>query len=67
MLKQVDDLDSSNFGWKKAMKGPEWERKEHALRDSGARIRQRLHDLVDQYDEYIRECTHVMEGMTLVT
>ncbi|KAI3538445.1 hypothetical protein CSPX01_09582 [Colletotrichum filicis] len=35
--------------------------------NTGERIRDRLQELVDEYDEYIRECSHIMEGFTLAT
>ncbi|KXH50739.1 hypothetical protein CSIM01_01588 [Colletotrichum simmondsii] len=34
---------------------------------AGERIRDRLQELVDEYDEYIRECTHIMDGFSLAT
>ncbi|KAF4943777.1 hypothetical protein FGADI_13174 [Fusarium gaditjirri] len=39
----------------------------HALQEVGARLKTRLQDLVDEYDEYIRQCTHIMDGLTLAT
>ena len=38
-----------------------------AFRDCGQRIRERLRDLVDEYDEFIRDCVLTMDGMTLAT
>lgn len=37
------------------------------LQEAGRRIRERLQDLVDEYDEHIRGCTTVMNGTDLTT
>jgi hypothetical protein len=37
------------------------------LDEAGIRILKRLGSLVDEYDEYIRECTHIMDGMSLTS
>lgn len=49
------------------MEGPIGKDRLGALNESGRRIKRRLLDLVDEYDEFIRKCTHVMDGMTLAT
>lgn len=36
-------------------------------KQSGRRIKKRLQEIVCEYDEKIRECTMVMDGMTLAT
>lgn len=36
-------------------------------RDSGVRIQERLREIICDYDEKIRECEMIMEGMTLAT
>ncbi|KAM4054354.1 hypothetical protein HRG_005236 [Hirsutella rhossiliensis] len=43
------------------------ERQKLCLKDSGGRIKMRLRELVDEYDEYILRCTTVMDGMNLAT
>ncbi|KAF5026000.1 hypothetical protein F66182_1902 [Fusarium sp. NRRL 66182] len=67
MMDHVQDLDATNFGIRTAINTEEWQTNLAALREVGSRIRSRLQDLVDEYDEYIRQCTHIMEGLTLAT
>jgi hypothetical protein len=38
-----------------------------SLRNSGIRIKTRLYELIDEYDEYIRLCATIMDGMVLST
>ncbi|KAH7146246.1 hypothetical protein EDB81DRAFT_842468 [Dactylonectria macrodidyma] len=37
------------------------------FRQAGTRIKERLQELVDEYDEYIRECSHIKAGVTLAS
>ncbi|KAK7450266.1 hypothetical protein Landi51_05337 [Colletotrichum acutatum] len=67
MISHIEDLNSVEF----APRGPfnstyrEDQRLQFSL--TGERIRDRLQELVDEYDEYIRECSHIMDGFSLAT
>jgi hypothetical protein len=37
------------------------------MRDSGTRIKERLQELVDEYEERIRDCVTTLDGMALAT
>ncbi|KAM0553284.1 hypothetical protein ACHAPJ_007297 [Fusarium lateritium] len=67
MLEHVDELDATNFGIRKGADCDEWEARVTAFREVGSCIKERLQVLIDEYDEFIRQCTHIMEGLTLAT
>lgn len=75
MIEHVDELNRGEFSLPtKIMDGkhqtPEDKFSEEKIlraRREGARIREGLVALVDEYDQYVRECTHLMDGMGLVT
>lgn len=43
------------------------EHRKEVLKNSGSRIKERLQEIVCDYNEQIRECVLIMEGMTLAT
>ncbi|KAH6997410.1 hypothetical protein EDB80DRAFT_897078 [Ilyonectria destructans] len=63
MINHVEELGSTEFASDK----PSSYSNVQKFREVGVRIRERLQELVDEYDEYIRECTHIMDGLTLAT
>ncbi|CAM1503139.1 Fc.00g079150.m01.CDS01 [Cosmosporella sp. VM-42] len=67
MIEHVDELDVTNFGIRTATEGVGLEATLRALQEVGNRIKERLQDLIHEYDEFIRQCTHIMDGMTLAT
>lgn len=74
MIEHVDELEQRYFRERldtDAQNGrtPSIERSDRLqwLRGSGYRIRERLQDLVDEYDEHGRACTTIMDGMNLAT
>jgi hypothetical protein len=72
MIEHVDELQQMDFGittFTTAI-NDNYESKDTAvaaLAKIGLRIRRRLEDLVDEHDEFVRKCTHIMEGVTLIT
>lgn len=69
MIDHVEELGSTEFACDKSSSGEATRSNANVqqFHEAGARIRKRLQELVDEYDEYIRECTHIMDGMTLAT
>ncbi|KAF5596580.1 hypothetical protein FPCIR_3986 [Fusarium pseudocircinatum] len=67
MIDHIDQLYDSYFGLPVAAKNPGSHTRLHNLREVGGRLKTRLQDLVDEYDEYIRQCTHIKDGLTLAT
>ena len=69
MIEHVDELGNTDFGLTTTAdtRTAEYQSKLEALRKTGIRIRARLRDLVDEYDEFIRKCRHMMDMMTLAT
>ncbi|KAF4463083.1 hypothetical protein FALBO_10089 [Fusarium albosuccineum] len=67
MIEHVDELDATDFSIGPAAKNMSWQVRLASLRKSGDRIKARLQDIVNDYDEAIRDCTHIMDGMTLAT
>lgn len=63
MINHVEELGSTEFASDK----PSSYANVQQFREVGVRIGERLQELVDEYDEYIRECTHIMDGLTLAT
>lgn len=66
MIDHVDELQYTVFDVNQTTIAVD-QRRIAALALSGVRIRARLQELVDEYDEFIRKCTHVMEGIMLAT
>ncbi|KAF4450121.1 hypothetical protein F53441_6720 [Fusarium austroafricanum] len=64
MIDQIQQLHDTHFNLGEAAGD---RAKLIILREVGARLKTRLQDLVDEYDEYIRQCTHIMDGLTLAT
>ncbi|PHH71449.1 hypothetical protein CDD80_5278 [Ophiocordyceps camponoti-rufipedis] len=66
MVEHMDELDATLFGDipKLVMSADDMERN-LSLRNSGVRIRSRLRELLDEYDEHIRRCTTLTDGMNL--
>ncbi|KAH7248614.1 uncharacterized protein BKA55DRAFT_690727 [Fusarium redolens] len=67
MMDHVDQLHDTDFGLPDAAKVPSSQTRLHSLHEVGDRLKSRLQDLIDEYDEYIRQCTHIMDGLTLAT
>ncbi|EMT60861.1 hypothetical protein FOC4_g10012146 [Fusarium odoratissimum] len=67
MIDHVDQLHDTDLDLPVAARVPNSQTRLHILQDVGVRLKTRLQDLVDEYDEYIRQCTHIMDGLTLVT
>ncbi|CAF3621925.1 unnamed protein product [Fusarium graminearum] len=67
MLEQVQDLDDTQFGISTNEHDPPVEVKLARLREVGLRIRTRIQDLIHEYDEHIRQCNHITEGLRLAT
>lgn len=69
MIDHVEELGSTEFACDKPSSGEATRSNANVqqFHEAGTRIRKRLQELVDEYDEYIRECTHIMDGMTLAT
>lgn len=65
MIEHVEELERTKFATSTAVTAVD--RNLSGMRESGNRIRGRLRDLVDEYGEFIRKCTHIMNGMTLAT
>lgn len=66
MISHVEDLNRVEFApLCPTLKYTETQRLQFI--QTGERIRDRLQELVDEYDEYIRECSHIMEGFSLAT
>ncbi|CAJ2501143.1 Uu.00g039960.m01.CDS01 [Anthostomella pinea] len=71
MVAHVDELQDSLFGTSTGTNAsgfPGMEpRRLQGLRDSGAQIRDRLQELVDEYDEHIRDCSTMIDGMNIAS
>ncbi|KAF0637689.1 hypothetical protein FPSE5266_07338 [Fusarium pseudograminearum] len=67
MLEQVQDLDDTRFGISTSEYDPQVELKLARLREVGLRIKTRIQDLIYEYDEHIRQCNHITEGLRLAT
>ncbi|KAM5388007.1 hypothetical protein ACJA88_001267 [Fusarium oxysporum] len=67
MIDHADQLHDTDFGLPVAARVPNSQTRLHILQEVGGRLKTRLQDLVDEYDEYIRQCTHIMDGLTLET
>ncbi|OTA05021.1 hypothetical protein A9Z42_0056540 [Trichoderma parareesei] len=67
MVEHTKELEDSDFGIKCDVQTDAWIWRRDALRECGTRLRERLQDLMDEYDDFIRECDHIMAGMSLAT
>ncbi|KEZ39565.1 hypothetical protein SAPIO_CDS9467 [Scedosporium apiospermum] len=67
MIAHVDELQDTKFGLDTSATSPELDAKLGALQETGSRIKERLGELVDEYDEYIRKCSYIIDGMKLAT
>lgn len=67
MLDHTQELEDTDFGMSRDTPTEVWASRRDGLRECGSRIRERLRDLVDEYDDFIRECDHIMAGMSLAT
>ncbi|KAL6689734.1 hypothetical protein J3F84DRAFT_391494 [Trichoderma pleuroticola] len=67
MLDHIQELEDANFGMNHNISTELWTSRRDGLKECGERIRERLRDLLDEYDDFIRECDHIMAGMSLAT
>lgn len=67
MIDHVDQLHDTDFGLPVAARVPSSQTRLNILQEVGGRLKARLQDLVDEYDEYIRQCTQIVDGLTLAT
>ncbi|PTB65185.1 hypothetical protein BBK36DRAFT_1121641 [Trichoderma citrinoviride] len=67
MVEHTKELEDMDFGIRYDVQISPWFQKRDALKDCGKRLRERLQDLMDEYDDFIRECDHIMAGMSLAT
>ncbi|RKK31956.1 hypothetical protein BFJ67_g14994 [Fusarium oxysporum f. sp. cepae] len=67
MIDHVDQLHDTDFGLPVAARVPSSQTRLNILQEVGGRLKTRLQDLVDEYDEYIRQCTQIVDGLTLAT
>ncbi|KAF5562714.1 hypothetical protein FNAPI_3033 [Fusarium napiforme] len=67
MIDQIHQLNDTDYGVQLADKDPKNQSRTVCLREVGDRLETRIQDLVEEYDEYIRQCTHIMDGLTLAT
>ncbi|KAK6452079.1 hypothetical protein FP744_10008330 [Trichoderma asperellum] len=64
MLDHIQELEDTNFGIE-CVNTTDLRIRRDALIECGKRIGERLRDLIDEYDNFIRECDHIMAGMSL--
>lgn len=67
MYHEVQDLEDTNFRMGTVKHSPQVELKLTRLRDVGVRIKIKIQDLIDEYDENILQCNHITEGLKLAT
>lgn len=67
MFDHTQELEDIDFGMSRNTPTEIWASRRDGLKEYGGRIRERLRDLVDEYDDFIRECDHIMAGMSLAT
>ncbi|RGP79794.1 hypothetical protein FLONG3_2108 [Fusarium longipes] len=67
MLQQVQELDDANFRIANIDENVQAKSKVTRLRETGIRIKIKIQDLIDEYDEHIRQCNHITEGLRLAT
>ncbi|KAL6859302.1 hypothetical protein J3F83DRAFT_749672 [Trichoderma novae-zelandiae] len=67
MVEHTKELEKTNFGMDCDAQTEAWTWRRDALKECGKRLRERLQDLMDEYDDFVRECDHIMAGMTLAT
>ncbi|KAL7919500.1 hypothetical protein ACQKWADRAFT_322988 [Trichoderma austrokoningii] len=64
MLDHIQELEDADFGIE-CISTMALRRQRDVLIECGKRIGERLRDLIDEYDNFIRECDHIMAGMSL--
>ncbi|KAL7905496.1 hypothetical protein GGI35DRAFT_483614 [Trichoderma velutinum] len=67
MFDHTQELEDMDFGMSRNIPTEIWTNRRDGLKECGNRIRERLRDLIDEYDDFIRECDHIMAGMSLAT
>ncbi|KAF5253343.1 hypothetical protein FANTH_1755 [Fusarium anthophilum] len=67
MIDHIHQLKDIDHDFKLTERDPKNKRRSLCLRQVGDRLETRIQDLVEEYDEYIRQCTHIMDGLTLAT
>lgn len=67
MVEHTRELEETDFGMSYDMQTEAWAGRRDALKECGKRLRERLQDLMDEYDDFIRECDHILAGMSLAT
>ncbi|KAL7946863.1 hypothetical protein V8C42DRAFT_364151 [Trichoderma barbatum] len=67
MLDHTKELEDADFGIDCDILTEEWTSRREGLKECGKRINERLCDLIDEYDDFIRKCDHIMAGMSLAT
>ncbi|KAL6922859.1 hypothetical protein FSST1_000133 [Fusarium sambucinum] len=67
MLQEVQNLEDTNFGITTIDDTEQFQPKLTNLKDVGYRIKTRIQDLIDEYDEHIRQCNHITEGLRIAT
>lgn len=67
MLQQVQELENPNYKNETAAHSPQAALNLNRLHEVGIRIKNKIQDLIDEYDEHIRQCNHITEGLRLAT
>ena len=67
MLQQVQELEDLKYRGATEENSPQTELNLTRLREVGIRIKTRIQDLIDEYDEHIRQCNHITDGLKLAT
>ncbi|TFB06272.1 hypothetical protein CCMA1212_001486 [Trichoderma ghanense] len=67
MVEHTRELEDMKFGINPDMQTDGWIPRRNAFKECGTRLRERLQDLMDEYDDFIRDCDHIMAGMSLAT
>ncbi|SCV58510.1 uncharacterized protein FFB14_15688 [Fusarium fujikuroi] len=67
MIHQIHQLNDADYGVEPADGDLKNQNRSRCLQEVGDRLETRIQDLVEEYGEYIRQCTHIMDGLTLAT
>ncbi|KAL7935688.1 hypothetical protein V8C35DRAFT_259805 [Trichoderma chlorosporum] len=67
MFDHTQELEEINFGMNCGISTEVSVSRQDSLKECGKRITERLRELIDEYDDFIRECDHIMAGMLLAT
>lgn len=67
MIEHIEELESQGYGFSDHTSSEDQKMRLEGLQDCGQRIKQRLKDLLDEYDDLIGKCRHSMDGMSLMT